>query len=84
MKDLEGDLDYCFIPVGGGGLAAGVSFVLKQLSPDTKCIGFEPEGAPAMSEALKAGKPVVLGKISRYCDGSAIRKVNFQVDLNNF
>ncbi|KAL4512614.1 hypothetical protein ABPG72_020451 [Tetrahymena utriculariae] len=75
MKDLEGDFDYCFIPVGGGGLAAGVSFVIKQLSPDTKCIGLEPEGAPAMTEAFKAGHPVILDKISRYCDGSAIRKV---------
>lgn len=78
MKDLEGDIDYCFIPVGGGGLAAGISLVLNQMSPDTKCLGFEPEGAPAMTEALKQGKPVFLEKISRYCDGSAIRKVSKQ------
>jgi threonine dehydratase len=35
MKDLEGDLDFCLIPVGGGGLAAGISLVLSQMSPDT-------------------------------------------------
>ena len=45
------------------------------MSPDTKCIGLEPEGAPAMTEALKAGKPILLDRISRYCDGSAIRRV---------
>ncbi|EGR32305.1 threonine dehydratase, putative [Ichthyophthirius multifiliis] len=75
LQDLETDLDYCFVPVGGGGLAAGVSLVLSQLSPDTKCIGVEPDGASSMSKSLKEGQVVVLDSISRYCDGSSIRRV---------
>ena len=48
-------VDYLFVPVGGGGLCAGVGSYFKTYSPKTKIIGVEPEGAPAMYEALKTG-----------------------------
>ncbi len=69
------EIDYLFIPVGGGGLSAGVGTYFKTYSPKTKIIGLEPEGAPAMFEALKAGHPVVLDSIDRFVDGAAVKRV---------
>ncbi|MEQ8364612.1 MAG: threonine ammonia-lyase IlvA [Cyclobacteriaceae bacterium] len=69
------NIDFIFIPVGGGGLCAGVSSYLKTFSPKTKIIGVEPQGAPSMTEALKAGKPVVLDKIQNFVDGASVKKV---------
>ncbi len=74
LEDLA-DIDYVFIPVGGGGLSAGVGQYLKTFSPKTKIIGVEPEGAPSMFEALKAGQPVTLGQIERFVDGAAVKRV---------
>jgi threonine dehydratase len=68
-------IDYLFIPVGGGGLAAGVGTYFKQMSPGTKIIGVEPEGAPSMTAALKAGRPVTLDSIERFVDGAAVKRV---------
>ena len=51
----QSEIDYLFIPVGGGGLASGVGTYFKTYSPKTKIIGLEPEGAPSMTEAFKAG-----------------------------
>jgi threonine dehydratase len=68
-------LDYLFIPVGGGGLSAGVGSYFKTFSPKTKIIGVEPEGAPSMYEALKAGYPVTLDNIERFVDGAAVKRV---------
>ncbi|MFK5004426.1 pyridoxal-phosphate dependent enzyme, partial [Klebsiella pneumoniae] len=55
--ESEGAIDYLFIPVGGGGLASGVGNYFKTFSPQTKIIGLEPEGAPAMYASFKAGYP---------------------------
>jgi threonine dehydratase len=74
LKD-QPDIDYLFVPVGGGGLSAGVGTYFKTYSPKTKIIGLEPEGAPAMFEALKAGHPVVLDQIDRFVDGAAVKRV---------
>jgi threonine dehydratase len=74
LEDLS-DIDYLFIPVGGGGLSAGVGSYFKTYSPKTKIIGLEPEGAPAMYEALKAGRPVTLESIDRFVDGAAVKRV---------
>lgn len=71
----QSDIDFLFIPVGGGGLSAGVGSYFKTYSPGTKIIGLEPEGAPAMFESLKAGHPVTLGNIDRFVDGAAVRRV---------
>ena len=69
------DVDFLFIPVGGGGLSAGVGTYFKTYSPKTKIIGLEPEGAPSMHEALKAGHPVTLENIDRFVDGAAVKRV---------
>lgn len=68
-------VDYLFLPVGGGGLCAGVGSYFKTYSPKTKIIGLEPEGAPAMYEALKQGSPVTLENIDRFVDGAAVKRV---------
>lgn len=69
------DVDFVFIPVGGGGLSAGVGSYFKIFSPQTKIIGLEPEGAPSMFEALKARHPVTLESIDRFVDGAAVKRV---------
>jgi threonine dehydratase len=74
LEDLT-EVDYIFLPVGGGGLSAGVGSFFKTFSPRTKIIGLEPEGAPSMFEALKAGHPVTLGSIDRFVDGAAVKRV---------
>lgn len=74
LEDLT-DVDYLFMPVGGGGLSAGVGSYFKTFSPRTKIIGLEPEGAPSMFEALKAGHPVTLDSIDRFVDGAAVKRV---------
>lgn len=74
LQDLS-DIDYLFLPVGGGGLASGVGTYFKTYSPKTKIIGLEPEGAPSMLAAIKAGHPVTLETIDRFVDGAAVKKV---------
>jgi threonine dehydratase len=68
-------LDFLFVPVGGGGLSAGVSWYMKKKSPTTKIVGVEPLGAASMIEALRAGSPVRLAKINPFVDGAAVRTV---------
>ncbi|MDH6253024.1 threonine dehydratase [Chryseobacterium sp. H1D6B] len=68
-------VDYLFLPIGGGGLAAGVCSVFQTLSPKTKIIGAEPSGAASMTRAMEQGRPVHLEKISRFVDGAAVQKV---------
>lgn len=74
LQDLS-DIDYLFIPVGGGGLAAGAGLYFKIYSPKTRIIGLEPEGAPSMLEARKAGHPVTLETIDKFVDGAAVKRV---------
>lgn len=69
------NLDFVFVPVGGGGLSAGVGAYFKTYSPKTKIIGLEPEGAPSMFEALKAGHPVTVENIDRFVDGAAVKRI---------
>ena len=71
----QSDIDYLFVPVGGGGLSAGVGSYFKTYSPKTKIIGVEPEGAPSMFEALKVGHPVTLDSIERFVDGAAVKRI---------
>lgn len=73
LEDLS-DIDFLFVPVGGGGLASGTGTYFKTYSPKTKIIGLEPEGAPSMVEAFKAGHPVTLEKIDRFVDGAAVKR----------
>ncbi|MFC4775972.1 threonine ammonia-lyase IlvA [Paenibacillus sp. GCM10023252] len=67
--------DYVFLTIGGGGLAAGVASYIKAVSPGTKVIGVEPEGAPSMREALDAGHVVTLDNIDKFVDGAAVKRV---------
>jgi threonine dehydratase len=75
ILDEQGGIDFLFVPIGGGGLCAGVSTYFKTYSPQTRIIGVEPAGAPSMKEALKAGEPVRLEKIQRFVDGAAVQRV---------
>ena len=68
-------IDFLFLPVGGGGLSAGVGAYFKTFAPQTKIIGVEPEGAPSMLTAIKAGQPVKLDNIDSFVDGAAVKRV---------
>ena len=72
-------IDYIFVPVGGGGLSAGLSAYVKQISPQTRIIGVEPHGAPSMSTSIKIGKNTTLEAIDNFVDGAAVKRVG---DLN--
>lgn len=75
LQDTKENIDYIFIPIGGGGLAAGVGACFRQISPQTKIIGVEPAGAPSMYESIKAGKVTELKNIDKFVDGAAVQKV---------
>ncbi len=75
LQDTTRHIDYLFIPIGGGGLAAGVSGLFKTLSPDTKIIGVEPEGAPAMKTSIEKGMITELSHIDKFVDGAAVQRV---------
>ena len=74
LEELS-NIDYLFIPVGGGGLSAGVGSYFKLMSPQTIVVGLEPEGAPSMLKALHAGHPVTLETIDRFVDGAAVKRI---------
>lgn len=74
MEELD-QADYIFIPIGGGGLSAGVGTYYREWSSQTKLIGVEPEGAPSMKAALAAARPVILEDIDRFVDGAAVKRV---------
>lgn len=74
LQDIKNLIDYLFVPVGGGGLIAGAGAYFKQVSPQTKIIGIEPEGAPSMQKALEAGEVVELEEIDKFVDGAAVKK----------
>ncbi len=79
LKQTAVDIDYIFVPVGGGGLISGLSTVFKELSPNTKIIGVEPYGAASMSTSLNTGENVTLPTIEKFVDGAAVKRVG---DLN--
>lgn len=70
----EGPFDRVYLQIGGGGLAASVSSWIKRFWPDTIVIGVEGEGQASMKEAIELGKPVDLGYVDVFCDGTAVRK----------
>lgn len=75
MLQQNGHLDYIFVPVGGGGLAAGIAVLVKQLMPDIQIIAVEPEDSCCLKAALDAGKPVVLEQVSMFADGVAVKRI---------
>ena len=74
-RQTGGNLDAVFVPVGGGGLIAGVSVYLKYLYPGIRIIGVEPEEAAGMYESLKAGRRVTLERVGLFADGVAVKRV---------
>ncbi|SDX76194.1 L-threonine ammonia-lyase [Lutibacter oricola] len=75
LNDIDTQVDYLFMPVGGGGLASGVGNVFKSLSPETKLIGVEPKGAPSLTTSLKNGKNTTLTEIEKFVDGAAVKRM---------
>ena len=66
-------VDYVLVPIGGGGLATGVSALAKLLNPKIRVIGVEPAGANCMQESLKAGRVVTLDQVNTIADGTAVK-----------
>jgi threonine dehydratase len=75
LRQRPADLDAIFVPVGGGGLIAGIGAYVKALMPSIRVIGVEPMDSDAMRRALAAGKPVELDNVGLFADGVAVRKV---------
>lgn len=75
IEQANEPIDYVFVPIGGGGLASGLSSVFRELSPNTKIIGVEPEGAPSMKKALENNQVVRLERIEQFIDGAAVQQV---------
>jgi len=79
-------IDYIFVPIGGGGLVSGLIGVFQKLSPETKIIGVEPNGAPSMKTSLENGKNTRLDTIDKFIDGAAVKRVgdyNFAICKDN-
>ncbi|GAB3986656.1 threonine ammonia-lyase IlvA [Spirosoma daeguense] len=86
FRDSNVQIDYLLMAIGGGGLAAGVSTVFKQLSPRTKLIGVEPLGSPSMKISIDEGHVVALDKIDKFVDGAAVKRpgdITFNVCSKN-
>ena len=74
LQQHRDPLDAVFVPVGGGGLIAGIATYIKALRPEIRIIGVEPEDAPCMHEALKRKRRVVLDQVGIFADGVAVRQ----------
>ncbi|WP_103865322.1 threonine ammonia-lyase IlvA [Aquimarina sp. I32.4] len=82
IEQSENPIDYIFVAIGGGGLASGLCGAIHALSPQTKIIGVEPEGAPSMFTSLQNNKNTELAEIDKFIDGAAVQKVgdyNFDI-----
>ncbi len=69
------NMDKVFVPVGGGGLIAGMATYIKHYAPNIKVIGVEPEDCPTLFEALRQNKRVILPEVGRFADGVAVRQI---------
>ena len=78
FKELP-TVDYILVPIGGGGLATGVSTLAKLLNPKIKVIGVEPAAAPSMTMALASGEPVTLDSANTIADGTAVKRVGDRI-----
>jgi threonine dehydratase len=75
LRQHQGELDAIFVPVGGGGLIAGIATYVKHLAPRVRVIGVEPEDAASMHDSLKARKRVTLERVGVFADGVAVKRV---------
>jgi threonine dehydratase len=78
LHQHPGPIEALFVPIGGGGLAAGVASYVKFLRPEIKVIGVEPADAASMKAALAAGTRVVLDRVGLFADGTAVRQVGVE------
>ena len=67
------DVDMIFVPIGGGGLIAGLAYAVKNLKPDCRIIGVQAAGAPSMAESLKEGKIITLSSVDTVADGIKVK-----------
>ncbi|NND53441.1 MAG: threonine ammonia-lyase, biosynthetic [Gammaproteobacteria bacterium] len=74
-RQSASEIDIVFVPIGGGGLAAGVAAYLKAVSPQVRVVGVEPDDAASMTAAFAAGGPVTLDEVGIFADGVAVRRV---------
>jgi len=74
LEQHSSKIDYIFVPVGGGGLIAGIAAYIKKHRPEIHIIGVEPEEAPCMKKALEAGQCIALEHIGIFADGAAVRQ----------
>ena len=75
LRQHSGPIAAVFVPVGGGGLAAGIAAIVKFLRPETRVIGVEPADAASMKAAIAAGERVTLDRVGLFADGVAVRQV---------
>ena len=75
LEQFNAPIDYVFVAIGGGGLASGLCAVFSRLSPKTKIIGVEPEGAPSMKTSIEKGENTRLETIDKFIDGAAVQRV---------
>jgi len=75
LRQQTHDLDAIFVPVGGGGLIAGVSVYSKFVRPEIKIIGVEPDDADCLNRALKAGERIVMEQVGLFADGVAVKQI---------
>ncbi|WP_456275099.1 threonine ammonia-lyase IlvA [Bacillus sp. AK128] len=75
LNEMEEPISHLFMSIGGGGLASGVGSYIKSITPDTKLIGVEPEGAPGMKESFSNNSVVTLENIDKFVDGAAVKQV---------
>ncbi|WP_077621818.1 threonine ammonia-lyase IlvA [Sediminibacillus massiliensis] len=75
LESIEEPISHIFMGIGGGGLVSGVGSYIKNISPSTKVVGVEPEGAPGMSKSLSENKVVTLDKIDKFVDGASVKQV---------
>lgn len=75
MRQAEDKVDAIFVPIGGGGLIAGIAVYVKSLHPDVRIIGVEPDDSSAMRDSIAAGEPVTLDHVGIFADGVAVRRV---------
>jgi len=75
LRQRQDRIDAVFVPVGGGGLIAGVAAYIKHVRPEIRIIGVEPEDTPTLARALAAGRRVVLKQVGLFADGVAVRQI---------
>jgi threonine dehydratase len=75
LRQADEKIDAIFVPIGGGGLIAGIASYVKAVQPGIRIIGVEPEDSAAMKESIEAGEPVTLDHVGIFADGVAVRRV---------